>query len=205
MSIIFLYAYFSAINKNYFLIILGPPAVGKMTIGQEIAKETGFVLFHNHLVIEALLPLFEFKSDSFKMLQAEFRTRIFETFISSHTKGVVFTMVMNYTSEKGIQDLKRWIDLFEQHAYEIVVVELLSDLATRMKRNTTHNRLKHKASKRNIAYSTNILLQNEKEWSMVSPEGFFTRYRWLKLDNNQMAANEAANVIINYFNLPHPP
>jgi ATP-dependent Lon protease len=44
------------------LFVLGPPAVGKMTVGNAIAEITGLKLFHNHLTIEPVLRLFEFGS-----------------------------------------------------------------------------------------------------------------------------------------------
>ena len=34
------------------VLILGPHAVGKMTVGQELAKITELRLFHNHMSIE---------------------------------------------------------------------------------------------------------------------------------------------------------
>lgn len=34
------------------VILFGPQAVGKMTVGQELAKQTGFKLFHNHMTID---------------------------------------------------------------------------------------------------------------------------------------------------------
>jgi adenylate kinase family enzyme len=30
----------------HFVLIFGPPAVGKMTVGHEVARRTGFKLFH---------------------------------------------------------------------------------------------------------------------------------------------------------------
>ena len=41
-----------------FVIILGPHAVGKMTVGQELSKITGLRLFHNHMSIEVARKLF---------------------------------------------------------------------------------------------------------------------------------------------------
>ncbi|GAA0433130.1 hypothetical protein Aca07nite_02490 [Actinoplanes capillaceus] len=38
------------------LFIVGPPAVGKMTVGERIAARTGLRLFHNHLAIEPVPP-----------------------------------------------------------------------------------------------------------------------------------------------------
>ena len=40
------------------VIILGPHAVGKMTVGQELAKITDLRLFHNHMSIELARKLF---------------------------------------------------------------------------------------------------------------------------------------------------
>ena len=42
-----------------FVILFGPLAVGKMTVGQELEKITGLKLFHNHMTIELVLPFFD--------------------------------------------------------------------------------------------------------------------------------------------------
>ena len=47
------------------MYLVGPPAVGKMTVGQEIAARTGMRLFHNHMTIELVLQFFEFGSPPF--------------------------------------------------------------------------------------------------------------------------------------------
>ncbi len=36
------------------VFIYGPPASGKLTVARELAALTGYKLFHNHLVVEAL-------------------------------------------------------------------------------------------------------------------------------------------------------
>ena len=40
------------------VIIFGPHAVGKMTVGQELSKITGLKLFHNHMTIDIVSDLF---------------------------------------------------------------------------------------------------------------------------------------------------
>ena len=42
-----------------FIIIYGPAAVGKMTVGKELSKLTGYKLFHNHMSIEFVLQFFD--------------------------------------------------------------------------------------------------------------------------------------------------
>ncbi|MEE9255088.1 MAG: hypothetical protein V3U43_09140, partial [Pseudomonadales bacterium] len=75
------------------VIIFGPPAVGKMTVGAKLSKLTGLKLFHNHMTIEPLLELFEFGSPPFSRLLREFRRRIFEEVANDQGPGLVFTYV----------------------------------------------------------------------------------------------------------------
>ncbi len=65
-----------------FILIFGPPAVGKMTVGFALAKRTGLKLFHNHMTIELVLNFFGWGDPHFR-LSGEFRRRIFEEVASS--------------------------------------------------------------------------------------------------------------------------
>ena len=47
------------------IIIHGPPAAGKLTIGAEIARRTGFKLFHNHISIDYVKSVFDFGTPAF--------------------------------------------------------------------------------------------------------------------------------------------
>ncbi|MEL7221843.1 MAG: hypothetical protein AAGJ93_11020 [Bacteroidota bacterium] len=63
-----------------FLLLTGPPAVGKMTVGQAISKQLGYPLFHNHHSIELTLELFswgtpEFRAIKFRNQKIGFRYR----------------------------------------------------------------------------------------------------------------------------------
>jgi shikimate kinase len=65
------------------VILFGPPAVGKMTVGQELAKATGLKLFHNHVTIELVLNFFEFGTKEFFRLNSLFRKEIFNAVAAS--------------------------------------------------------------------------------------------------------------------------
>ena len=60
-----------------FVMIIGPQAVGKMTVGQELAKITGLKLFHNHMTIELVTPFFNYSSEQGKKLVHSFRMQIY--------------------------------------------------------------------------------------------------------------------------------
>ena len=84
------------------ILVVGPPAVGKMAVGLEIAKKTGYKLLHNHGTIELLIPIFEFGTPKFDLLNNEFRQRIFEEVATSDLLGFIFTYVsaFNFDEEK---------------------------------------------------------------------------------------------------------
>src|SRR6188508_1133674 len=55
------------------VIIFGPPAVGKMTVGLALERLTGFRLFHNHMTVDPVIRLFPFESPAYRRLVQEFR------------------------------------------------------------------------------------------------------------------------------------
>ena len=70
------------------VILIGNSAVGKMTVGQELAKITSLRLFHNHMMIEPVLEIFgQWRPDVTQRL----RQVIFEEFAKSDNYGMIFT------------------------------------------------------------------------------------------------------------------
>jgi shikimate kinase len=60
------------------LVLFGPPAAGKMTVGRALVARSRYRLFHNHMTIEPLLGLFAFDDPAFQQLRACFRRQILE-------------------------------------------------------------------------------------------------------------------------------
>ncbi|MET0275095.1 MAG: shikimate kinase [Phenylobacterium sp.] len=56
----------------------GPPAAGKLTVGREVARLTGYPLFHNHLIVDAVGAVFPFGSAPFNALRQRFWLDTFE-------------------------------------------------------------------------------------------------------------------------------
>ena len=50
----------------------GPAAAGKLTVARALAARTGFALFHNHLVVDAVAAVFPFGSAEFRTLRERF-------------------------------------------------------------------------------------------------------------------------------------
>ena len=73
------------------VIIFRSPAVGKMTVGIELALRTGFRLFHNHMSVDPVMRLFPFESPAYARLVTEVRRRVFEEFAATDKPGLIFT------------------------------------------------------------------------------------------------------------------
>lgn len=82
------------------LFIYGPPAVGKLTVANEVAKLTGFKVFHNHLSVDAILPVFEFGSKPFFRLVEMIRV---ETVAEAAREGV--DIIYTFCYAKGLDEM----------------------------------------------------------------------------------------------------
>lgn len=72
------------------LYICGPPSVGKLTVAAEVQRLSGYKLFHNHLTVNALTPVFDFGSDPFSEVLHRVRLDVFET-AARHGTNLIFT------------------------------------------------------------------------------------------------------------------
>ena len=77
-----------------FIVIVGPQAVGKMTVGQELAKITGYKLLHNHMTVEMLREIFDYDREIFLKMNQVLRTEIFKEFSKSDEKELYLQHVL---------------------------------------------------------------------------------------------------------------
>ena len=75
------------------IVIFGPAAVGKMSVGMALAELTGFKLFHNHMTIELVHQFFTWSDPEFTPLVQNIRAQMFSALKDSAVKGVIFTYV----------------------------------------------------------------------------------------------------------------
>lgn len=181
------------------LILFGPPAVGKMTVGKELADMTGLKLFHNHMTIELVIPFFEFGTPPFNRLVGEFRRMIVEEVAQSDLPGLIFTVVwaLNLESDRRAND--NLSDIFKRAGADVFYVELQASQEVRLARNKTAYRLAQKPTKRDLDFSEKNLLDLDANYQMNSEGDFFYQHNYLKLDNTNLSAKETAQQIMAYF------
>src|SRR5919205_3229694 len=142
-----------------FVVIFGPPAVGKMSVGHELARLTGFRLFHNHMTIELALNFFGFGEPQFHRLVDEFRRRIFEEVAASDLPGLIFTYVWAFDLASDDATVEEYSEIFRARGGRVVYVELETTQEERLRRNETEFRLAAKPFKRDLAASRQQLLE----------------------------------------------
>lgn len=180
------------------LFMIGDTAVGKMTVGQELAKISGLRLFHNHMMIEPVLEIFgQWRPDITQRL----RQVIFEEFAKTDNYGLIFTFMWAFDM-KSDWDYVEWVKgIFGLPDEDVYYVELIAPQEVRLQRNVTENRLKHKASKRDVEASNARLLRDDASWRCVSRPGEIPFPNYLRLENAEIPAAEAARIIRDHFKL----
>ena len=174
-----------------FIQIIGPQAVGKMTVGQELAKITGYKLLYNHMTIEMVRSIFDYDKEAFLKINSIIRYEIFKEFAKSNQKGIIFTGCFNFGND------------FEKEKEETDNIELETTLEERLRRNKTENRLKYKESKRDLEWSEKDLLRSIERHRLNSMPGEGEKIfeNFIKIDNTNISAKEVAKMIKEKFDL----
>lgn len=184
------------------VILLGPHAVGKMTVGQALASRTGLKLFHNHMSIELALKLFSYGEKEWSVLNETIRKTVFELFAKGDQSGLIFTYMCAFDLQSEFDYLQGVIDLFKENGAKCCVVELCADFDERIKRNRSENRLSQKESKRDLDRSEAEMRASSEKYRLNSFEGEKLPFEhYLKLDNTNLQPEDAAQRIIEYFGI----
>lgn len=79
------------------IFIYGIPATGKLTVARELARITGYQVFHNHLAVDLLLSMFEFGSMPFVELREDIWLSMFRKAAEHDVAGMIFTFAPEAT------------------------------------------------------------------------------------------------------------
>ncbi len=172
-----------------FLLIYGPPAAGKFTVANELARTTGFKLFHNHTVLDAILPFFDWGTKAFEQLIEKFRLEIISTCAANKVKGLIFTFC--YAKPDDDQFIKKIIRVVKKEKGCCNFVLLNCD------RNELYRRVQ-KPSRKKFAKVKSVknLKKMLKDYGLCEPIPFVEN---LIIDNTNLSAKKAANLIKKHF------
>ena len=184
------------------LFIFGAHAAGKMTVGQAVSRITPMKLFHNHMTIEPVIELIGAYNGA---ATERLRQVVFEEFVKTNNYGLIFTFIWAFDVPYDTEYVRRLTKLYQEAGAQVDYVELVAPQEVRLVRNKTENRLKEKASKRNVALSEMRMLDAEEKYRCVSELGEIENLlgippeRYLRIDNTNLSPDEAAEMIVSYF------
>ena len=178
------------------VFIIGAPASGKMTIGQELSKLTGATLFFNHQPIDFALEIYQ----DFTEEMWEFVRGIYFSFLGTSARNhrsVILTGVIDFSNQYNLMYLQEIRNLLDDYHQEILFVELETSLEERLRRNRTENRLKHKPLKRHIEVSEREILETAETLQLNSQHQPNELHHYFKINNTNLSAEEVATQIQN--------
>lgn len=170
-------------------IIYGPPAVGKLTVAKELAKISGFPVFHNHLTRDIVHELYPHTLDDHYDLTLDLRLTVFH-YLASHGTSAIFTYVYDGASDWPI--VKQMIQAVEPSGGEVCFVELTTDKQTLLGRVTEDSRKAHRK-----IHSTETLTEvmEAHEFGSMPVDNL------LVIDNTELSAHDTAVQIANHYGL----
>ena len=186
------------------VVIIGPQAVGKMTVGRELEKRMDARLLYNHETIDLFAKFLDYGEETFR-LSDQTRKELFKAFVKNKTNkvaSIIFTVVVAFDLKEDVEFLQEISDIFLNADGRVFFVELEADLETRLERNVGESRLAAKPSKRNVEFSRNELLKTHEKHRLNSlpneVEEKFQQVNYLKINNTYLEPEETAERIAGF-------
>jgi len=189
-------------NAMHLIVIFGPAAVGKMTVGRELERLSSLRLFHNHMSIELALQFFSFGMPAFGRMVQSIRATVFEEVAKSDLPGLIFTYMWALDQPSDREDMDKLIGPFVRCGAKIGYVELAASQEERLRRNTTPLRLAEKPSKRDVERSNLRLVDHDSRYCLNTDGEFFYPDQHFKIDNTNLEPDFVATQIMERFAIP---
>jgi hypothetical protein len=184
------------------VVVIGPPAVGKVTVGRALERHTGLPLLQNHMAGALVLPFFEVGSEPFSRLVSGIRQQLFEEIAASDLPGLIFTFVWKFDQVEDLRFIEETRALFERHGGRVAFVELYADLETRMQRNGAGDDDEESDGQPDATASVGRLLALEHRHRMSSDGEFPFPAEHLLIDVTDLEPAATARRIASHFALP---
>jgi len=172
------------------LFIYGSPAVGKLTVANEIARLTDFKVFHNHLSIECIVPIFDFGTESYSKLIEIIRV---ETVAEAARQNVNLIYTFCYAKDLDDAHVRKIIELVETNGGEVCFVLLTAEKEILEKRVFEESRKRF-----GKVNNTEILHELFDKYDLFSP---VPGCESLIIDNTNLSPDETARKIIGHFQI----
>ncbi|MEC6747997.1 AAA family ATPase [Marinilactibacillus sp. XAAS-LB27] len=184
------------------ILLVGPQAVGKMTVGKALENKIDAKLLFNHETLDIFARFLGYTRETFE-LSDWMRKQLFKAFVeneeTNQTKGIIFTVVVGFDVEEDFDFLREITDMFTNQNGQVYFVELEANIEERLERNKTDFRLQEKPSKRDLVFSENELKSSLEKHRLNSFDGEIEaqlkHVHYLKIDNSTLSPEVVARNI----------
>lgn len=171
------------------IFIYGPPAAGKLTVAKELAKITGYTVFHNHQTRDLVQQLYpDNLSEKYELVDT-LRLSVFD-FLAKHGTDTLFTYVYDGLSDvRFIEDV---VSRIEKRNGKVLFVELRPTDDVLLSRVDSESRKEfHKLTDKDTMRAS--LKKN--------PYPSVSYANILRIDNSTIEPDATAAMIVDYFKL----
>ena len=173
------------------VVIYGPPAAGKLTVAKELAKITGFKIFHNHLTNDLLSSVLKFGTQHYWAHVHDMRMNVLKIAAKHKVKGVIYTFC--YAHKLDDKNVKHMLKSLGRHDVKFFFVNLYCSKDELFKRVSSDSRKKFgKIKHRKVL--TSVL----KKWELFKPIPYVKN---LEIDNTRMSPKMVAKKIKAHYEL----
>jgi hypothetical protein len=174
--------------------LYGPPGVGKLTVGNELAALTGFKLIHNHLSVNLVSTVFPFQSEPWRRLLRRIRQDVFAE-ATHENVDLIMTAVFSGT-DAGIETWRSMLEPVRAGGGAVLYVQLTCERAELLRRVAIDSR-----SAYGKLIDAKVLAENLERSNLFASLPF---QPLLRIDTTHISAAQAAASIVEHYSLrPH--
>lgn len=171
-----------------FVVIYGPPGVGKLTTAKELSRLTGYKLFDNHASIDVIRRVFDFGDEPFWPMVHRLRFDVIEE-AAKRDVSVVFTLAYDHPND--IKYAERVFSVVETHSGQVLLVRLTCEMPVLEQRIQSESR----SNKMNSLEIARADMAKRDYFSPISGRDS------LSIDNTDLAPEDSARRIIAHYGL----
>jgi shikimate kinase len=184
------------------IIIIGPPAAGKYTIGKMLSKTCNYRFLHEHQVLDIASAFFEENPVGRTTYYFKLKIDIFSDFIKYNTTNysIVTTFVHLFDNDYYNNFMVSFLEIFQKSDYDVYIIELKASYEERVKRNTNEDRLNAKPSKQNIEKSMKKItaIEEKARTNSIENDTIFDTFHHTIINTELLSHDEIVNKIIDF-------